>query len=180
MRKFPNTLRHWLAREDGSTSVEFVTIMPLAVAVFLASAESGIISLRKTFLDRALEYTVRELRLGKIADTSAASLKAIICSRMTLVDNCANNLRLEMNVVSTSVATSLVMPSTTSLCIDRSAAIVPPDALNFGVANDLVLVRACLVQDIVFPTSTAQVAVGDPTNDEYQLISTTVFVNEPS
>lgn len=178
MRRIAKNIRQWLGREDGSTTVEFVTIMPLAMAVFLASTESGIISLRKTYLDRAVEYTVRELRLGQIHNPTVAGLKSKICSRMTLVDNCEANLTLELNVVVTS-GTSVTLPTTTSQCVNRATETEPVLDYEPGVANDLVLVRACLVQDVVFPTSTAQVAVGDPTNDEYQLISTTVFVNEP-
>lgn len=182
-------LSHWLREERGNLTVDFAMIMPLAIAVFLASVEASVISLRKTYLDRALDMTVRELRLGKIANPTRQALKEKICSRMIMVDNCVAKLTLELNVQSTVNAigndVALNVPSLSNLCIDRNTAVEP--VLNFipGAANDLVLVRACLVQSIVFPTSAGQVTempvieVGDTVNQQYQLISTTAFVNEP-
>jgi Flp pilus assembly protein TadG len=169
----------WLAREDGSASIEFIAIMPLAVAILFASVEAGIITLRKTYLDRALEMTVRELRLGIIPNPSTAELRTRICNRMAMVENCASNLTLELHVRSASTASPMTVPSLTDLCINRTTSVEP--VLNFqpGVANDLVLVRACLLQEIVFPTSESQLSVANTENSKYQLISTTAFVNEP-
>ncbi len=167
----------WLQCQRGAASIEFITVMPLAVAVFFASAESGILSLRQTFLDRALELTIREVRLGMITNTSSANLKSLICARMAMVDNCAENLALEMNVRSS--FNFLSIPNTTTSCIDRATNTEPVLTYEPGAENELVLVRACLVQDIVFPTSVAQVSVFGTTNQEFHLISTTVFVKEP-
>lgn len=175
--RFRPVFQTWIKRQDGAVSMEFITVMPLAVAVFFASAESGILSLRKTFLDRALETTIRELRLGLISDTSPANLKSLICSRMAMVDNCLGNLTLEMNV-RTSFA-NLTVPATTNNCVNRATNIEPVLTYQPGAANELVLVRACLVQDIVFPTSVAQVLVFGTENQEFKLISTTMFVKEP-
>ncbi len=193
MKTFLTNLRArsalWLAEERGNLTVEFVMIMPIAVAVFLASVEASVVTLRKTYLDRALDMTMRELRLGKIPSPTRQILKQKICDRMIMVDDCEENLTLELNVHNTASAVGndipLNVPSLSSLCIDRNSAVEP--VVNFvpGAANDMVLVRACLLQSIVFPTTAGQlttsstITVGDTVNEKYQLISTTAFVNEP-
>jgi Flp pilus assembly protein TadG len=174
-------LRHFCARSHGAASVEFVILMPLVMTVFLASFESGITMIRKTLLDHSVESTMRELRLGQISSPTVAILKTKICDRMLMVNNCAGNLTLELNVRST--ATNIVLPSITNRCINSATRVEPVLLFQPGAANDLVLVRACLVQDIIFPISVAAMRTvnntGASTNYEYQLISTTAFVNEP-
>lgn len=166
--------RQWLARENGTASVEFVLVMPLAVAVFFAAAESSIVSLRKTFLDSAIEQTVRELRLGTIKSPTWAELQTKICARMRMVDDCENNLLLQFNIVSIS-GTTLTLPNTSGICTNSP----PPEPPNVGAANQLVLVKACLLQTIVFPTTNATLPVVTAINGKVHLVSTTVFVNEP-
>jgi len=174
-------LRHILQREDGAVSVEFAILMPLVMTVFLATFENGITMMRKTILDFALETTVRELRLGMIGSPTPALLKSRICERVVMINDCAQNLTIELNVRNT--ATGFIMPSTTGRCINSATRVEPVLLFQPGAANDLVLVRVCLVQDIIFPITTAAMRVAnnasDSTNYEYQLISTTAFVNEP-
>jgi Flp pilus assembly protein TadG len=174
-------LWHFLARSTGAASVEFVILVPLVMTVFLASFESGITMIRKTLLDYSVESTMRELRLGKITEPTVEILKTKICDRMLMVNDCTGNLTLELNVRST--ASNILLPSITNKCINSATRVEPVLLFQAGAANDLVLVRACLVQDIIFPISVAAMRTvnntGTSTNYEYQLISTTAFVNEP-
>ncbi len=171
-------LKSWFAREDGLTSIEFVAMFPIAMIAFMAAGENAMLNLRQTYLDRALEMTVRELRLGQIASPTVAILRNKICSRMVSVDNCLTNLTLELNVRSTAAST-MTVPSLTASCINRATNVEPVLTFDAGVANDMVLVRACLVQDVVFPTSMGGVTVFDDIPDEFQIVSTTAYVNEP-
>lgn len=182
------SLKKWLSREDGTATIEFVTVIPMAMAILLAAGEASMVSLRQTALDRALDMTVRELRLGKIANPTFADLRTRICNRLSSLDDCAANLTLEMTVRSTSITGIVSVPSLTDLCINRATNIDPVLSLRPGAAdgdpvpggaNDLVLVRACLVQDYFFPTTANQIALEDNAGQEFQLISTTAFVNEP-
>jgi hypothetical protein len=173
------SLKHWLSRENGSASIEFITIMPLAVAILLASGEASMVSLRKTALDRALDMTVRELRLGQIANPTVAELRTRICNRLNVLEDCAANLTLELTVRSTSTTGIVTVPNLTNLCINRATNIEPVLLFQPGAANDLVLVRACLVQDYFFPTTANQISLENQAGDEFRLIATTAFVNEP-
>jgi Flp pilus assembly protein TadG len=174
-------IRAFTTRSEGASSVEFAVFVPIIMSVFLASFENGITMVRKTLLDRALETTVRELRLGQINAPTAAIMEQRICERMMLITNCEANLTVELNVRNASSGT-ITLPSIASRCVNRATQVEPVLLFQPGAANDLVLVRVCLVQDIIFPVSA--VAGKIPNADvngrtEYQLISTSAFVNEP-
>ncbi len=173
------SLKKWLSREDGTATIEFVTVIPMAMAILLAAGEASMVSLRQTALDRALEMTVRELRLGQILNPTVADLRNRICTRLGMEEDCAENLTLELTVRSTSTTGIVSVPNLTNLCINRATNIEPVLLFQPGAANDLVLVRACLVQDYFFPTTANQIALENNAGDEFQLISTTAFVNEP-
>lgn len=174
-------LATFTARSDGASSVEFVIFVPIVMSVFLATFENGITMVRKTLLDRALETTVRELRLGQINAPTAAIMEARICDRMMLITNCAANLTVELNVRNASAGT-ITLPTITARCVNRATQVEPVLLFQPGAANDLVLVRVCLVQDIIFPVSAAAGEIPNADANgrtEYQLISTSAFVNEP-
>lgn len=172
-------LRNWLSRENGSASIEFITIMPMAMAILLASGEASMVSLRKTALDRALDMTVRELRLGQIANPTVSELRTRICNRLNVLEDCAENLTLELTVRSTSITGIVSVPNLSNLCVNRATDVAPVLLFQPGAANDLVLVRACLVQDYFFPTTANQISLENQAGDEFLLIATTAFVNEP-
>jgi hypothetical protein len=146
--------------------------------IFFAAGESALVNIRKTNLDRALELTVRELRTGQIPNASLSELRSRICDRMGDLPRCTTDLTIELNVVSTTT-TNAPIPSLTATCVNRSTNIEPALNFNLGVANDMVLVRACYVIDYIFPTSVGSVTLTDTADDEHQLVSTTAFVNEP-
>ncbi len=177
-------LRTWchsaIVRENGNSTIEFTILMPLVMAIFLASFESSVTMMRKTMLDHALEATVRELRLGQIANPTLADLRTRICNRMAMVDNCTANLTVELNRRDTSLSTGITLPSLTAGCIDRATDAIEP-VLEFepGAANDLVLVRVCLTQDIIFASTEVALSESDPDSQVYHLISTSAYVNEP-
>jgi hypothetical protein len=65
-------------------------------------------------------------------------------------------------------------------CVDREEDIVPVTQLQIGQQNDVMLVRVCVVQDAMFPTT--GVGLGLPKDDQggYGLITTTAFSVEPN
>lgn len=165
-------------REDGVATIEFVAMFPMALMILFMAGESAVVNLRKTNLDRALEMTIREVRLGIVNNPTSSSLRSAICQRMGDPRNCSRDLTLELNVVDP-LKTNLVVPSLTATCVNRSAAINTTPNFNAGTANQLVLVRACYVIDVIFPTSVSSITVADSAGTEHRLISTTAFVNEP-
>lgn len=172
--------------EDGNMTVEFVIVLPMIFSIFMMSFESGLLMMRSVMLERAVDMTMRELRLGQIANPTTAELKARICDRTVIIANCASSVRIEMLPVNMAVWN---MPTTAPGCVDRTQTIQPPESYNPGGQNELMLTRVCVLQRAIFPTlglSDKFVGLGEGLTanqpggfGEYGLIVMSSFVNEP-
>lgn len=175
-------IRRWLRswrlgarREDGTATVEFVLTAPILIMVFLSAFESAIYMTRYVLLDRALDMTVRELRLGQIQTPALDKLKTSICTNTSLVPNCAANLQLEMHSVDTA---TWAFPTGPVACRDRSQPI-KPDTLKVGVENEVMLIRACLTSNAFFPTTGIAAKMTKDSQGGYYVTAMTGFANEP-
>ncbi len=176
IRRFKG-LRHALRREDGTAAMEFVLAVPLLITIFMASFESGLLMIRSIMLEQSVDMTMRELRLGHYTLPDAALLKVEICKRTVIFKDCEANIMIEMTRISTA---TWALPSTGVACIDRAEDIQPVTSLQIGQQNDIMLVRVCVVQDALFPTT--GIGLGLPKDGEggYGVIATSAFVTEPS
>ena len=170
-------LTHAFRREDGTAALEFVLAVPLLITIFMASFESGLLMIRSIMLEQSVDMTMRELRLGHYTLPDAALLKAEICKRTVIFKDCEANIMIEMTRISTA---TWALPSTGVACIDRAEDIQPVTSLQIGQQNDIMLVRVCVVQDALFPTT--GIGLGLPKDGEggYGVIATSAFVTEPS
>ena len=175
-RPFKRLLRAF-RREDGTAAMEFVLAVPLLMMIFMASFESGLLMIRSIMLEQSVDMTMRELRLGHYTLPDAALLKAEICKRTVIFKDCEANITIDMTRISTSTWS---LPTTGVACIDRSEDIQPVTSLQIGQQNDIMLVRVCVVQDALFPTT--GIGLGLPKDGEggYGVIATSAFVTEPS
>lgn len=164
-------------REDGTASVEFVLAIPVLMAVFMAAFESGLVMTRSIMLEQSLDMTMRELRLGRLANPDHDSLKSEICSRTVIFPNCEENITIELRRVST---TTWALPTEAVECVDRVEDVNPVTVLQIGQQNDLMLVRVCVTLDAMFPTT--GIGLGLPKDGEggYGLVAVSAFSNEPS
>ncbi len=161
--------------EQGTATVEFVLTAPAVIFTFIAALESGIFMVRYILLDRALDMTVRELRLGLIETPALADLKSSICDNTGLVSDCRNNLQIEMFSVNTA---TWVLPQRGANCRDRAEQI-NIDEPNLGVENEVMMIRACLTADALFPTTSIAARMNLDSQNGYYISSTSAFVNEP-
>ncbi len=163
-------------REDGTAAIEFAMTVPLLMMIFMASFESGSLMIRSIMLEQSVDMTMREVRLGHLPLATAATLKDEICSRSVILSNCEDNITIEMRRINT---TSWDLPTNNVACVDREDAFEPP-SFELGQQNDVMLVRVCVVQDAMFPTT--GVGLGLPKDDQggYGLITTTAFSVEPN
>ncbi|MCH8466247.1 MAG: pilus assembly protein [Roseinatronobacter sp.] len=168
--------RFWRST-DGSSTVEFVIIVPFLLSIFLLSVDAGIMQLRHVFLHRAVEQTVREVRLGQVSEEDRMS--SLICERAAMLPNCGSKIAVEMRPVDTSNFTGLERRSN---CIRDEDAITP--AVTFtpgagGMAQELMLVRVCVtVEPFIRWTGVALALPVNPTGN-FVLNVSSVFVNEP-
>lgn len=179
--KRSSRIKNWLARtlhsEDGTVAVEFVLAVPILMAIFTAAFESGLIMTRAVILEQALDETMRELRLGHYPIPSHHLLKAEICSRTTIFPDCANSIMIELQRVDTS---SWTLPSSAVACVDRAEDIQPVTVLQVGQQNDIMMVRVCLVQDLLFPSIGIGQRLPQDGQGGFGIIALSAFVNEPT
>lgn len=178
---FPRVAAAWKrfrASQSGSGAIELVIVLPVMLGVFISSMECGLYMTRQIMLERAVDITVRELRLGRIDNPNHTKLKQSICANTSIIPDCANSIRIELLRVST---TDWSFPSEGVPCVDRDQPIDISLEFNPGVENELMLVRVCLIQDAIFPGANFAQGIafeGDAAGG-YALVSTSAFVNEP-
>jgi hypothetical protein len=177
LRAAGRALRRGARPEDGSATLEFVIYFPLFFAVLASTIEAGIFMSRQVMLERAVDLSLRSLRLGTMENPSAATLRDAICEETVIVPDCRNVLLLELRRVSTATWDGLETPPS---CVNRDEDIQPVTQFTPGTDNDLMMVRACVVVDPIIPTSGLAMALPRDASGGFRLLASSVFVNEPS
>lgn len=165
-----------IAAEDGAVTTDFVLVFPAFMMVFLGSFEAGMLMTRSVMLERAVDMSVRDLRIGLYENPTHDQIKADICSRMVIMPDCMGALLLELRPVSTTTWNVFDGPAT---CVNRDEEVQPVTAWTGGSSNEMMLVRACAVFDPYFPTTSWGLQLPLDASGGYQLVAMSAFVNEP-
>ncbi|WP_170610316.1 TadE/TadG family type IV pilus assembly protein [Ruegeria arenilitoris] len=176
-------LRRFRRSEDGSSStIEFLFWFPVFIYVCYSGMDMGLMSFSHANLERALDETIREVRLNRLpageTEWTHDLLKDMVCDRVRHVSNCSTHLALEMKSIDPRVGNQL---NTQVFCVDTPETIRNPDQVDFdrGTSNELMIIRACLKVSPVWGfTMTGGLASQDP-DGQWELHATTVFVHEP-
>lgn len=173
------------ARETrGGASMEFVLIFPAIVFFVFAYVEIGSLTTRAVLLERGLDLAIRDVRLGVIPnnlddDATHELIKDRVCNGAFLLGDCRNALFLEM----TPVPLGSDLPNRPVRCVDRTGLVQPVVSINLGdrsqADQQLMLVRACIVIDPIFPGSGIGAGLA-AVDGGYALMAQTAFLNEPS
>jgi len=178
IRSFLGRLAPGFRREDGNATVEFVILFPLFIAIMLQAFEVGWITVRQSMLDRALDLTVRDLRLGHFTNPTNDTLRKAICANVgSLISNCTSNMLVELTPVDT---TNWTMPPAKATCVDRDAKIQPVTTVEQGAGDQLMIVRACAIINLMFPLVEVGPLLTVDSQGGTSIAATSVFVNEPS
>lgn len=145
-------LRCFLKREDGNATIEFVIMVPLIFTIFMTAVELGIYSMRQMWLDRGLDLAMREVRLNTSNIPSHDDMKLSICENSNFIPDCLNSVKIEMEAVNPRAFAAL---DGTLDCVDRSLPTASQQDPNYttGEEHDLMLVRACVKFDPIFPST---------------------------
>ncbi|WP_322892771.1 MULTISPECIES: TadE/TadG family type IV pilus assembly protein [unclassified Yoonia] len=176
MTRFTRFLRQFCRDESGTSTIEFVIIAPVFFMFLFMGVELGMVMTRQAMLDRAVDISIRALRLGNIQDPTLAKLRRSICASTSIIQDCEQNLLLELRRVST---TTWDFPTAPPACIDRTEEIAPVTQITGGGSHDLMILRACLIIDPIFPTSQLGLRLPLDASGGYQMFATSAFVNEP-
>lgn len=176
-------LRAFLRDDSGEATIEFLFVFPIIFLIFTASVESSVYMAKYVMFDRAVDLTVRQLRLGTLTDATSATLKRVICKSGTLysdINDCVNSMRIWMQPVNTG---TFQMAAPPSACVDKSQPIntdePPANEFAYGSDNDIMLMRICMKEKPMFPTTAVSVQMPRQSDGTVAMFVTTTFVNEP-
>jgi hypothetical protein len=176
-RAFKNFLHRFRRDERGTASLEFVLVAPFFLGIMIFSIELGFVTMRATFLERGLDMAVREVRLGTGTAPQHDDIKQIICDNTIIINDCASNLQLEMRPADIRNFTAL---DQTADCTDQAEPAKPVREFVPGQQNELMLLRACLKYNPLFPASVlGSQLINNDSSGQAALIATTAFVQEP-
>ncbi|QBF31207.1 TadE/TadG family type IV pilus assembly protein [Thalassococcus sp. S3] len=167
--------RRFMRREDGTATVEFSIVFLPMFMMLISAVELGFVQLHHVMLERALDMTVRDIRLGTGSAPQHDDIKNTICSRAGFIDDCSD-LRLEMVVLDPRAWTGI--PAVAD-CRDQSQPVAPVRSFVNGLDNELMFLRACAKFDPIFPMMGLGKDLIKDGAGRYALVSTSAFVQEP-
>lgn len=173
-----NWLRARLGGEEGAVTVDFVLMLPMVLTIFFASVEASMMQMRIGMMDRAMELTVRDLRIGSLGvGISHEKLRKVYCDYSMMIPNCERHLKLELSIIDRQNWEGF--PELVQ-CLDRLEEI-DPDSINIisTLPNDIVAIRACMVFEPFFPSSRYGLRMRRDESGGIQLATMSAFVNEP-
>lgn len=180
MRPFMKNLRLRVLRaahdEEGTATIPFLLFMPFYMMLVISSIEMGLMMVRDVMLERAVDLSVRGLRLGFWNPPTHDELKRAICNSAGIIPDCMNALLVELRPVDT---TTWVPLSSGPTCVDKSQAIQPVTTFTAGAENNMMLIRACAKFRPLFPAWGAGAMYLKDGYGTYALVASTAFVNEP-
>lgn len=176
IRALASRLRGHRKGEDGSAAVEFVLVFPVIITMILMTLEMGFITLRQTMLDRGLDMAVREVRLGTGTAPQHDAIKALVCENALFLRNCDTQLFLEMEPTDPRAFSSL---HELASCTDKPVESRPVREFNPGQQNQLMLMRACVLYDPLFPDALLPRMLTKDNSGRAAILSMTAFVQEP-
>lgn len=168
-------LRRLLANRSGAAALEFAIIAPVFFAIVFSTLEAGWMMTQTMMLDRAVDLTVRSLRIGNQGAVSHDAIRDRICNEAVIIGNCKKTLLVEL-IPLTNLS---VMPSDSSTCYNRGAAVQPVVQFSPGQRSQVVFIRACVIIDPITPFIGLGLALPKDSSGGYRMIAYTAFANEP-
>ena len=176
IKKLANACKSFGKDESGNGTIDFMMVLPAAMFFGATAFESGTFGLRNVMLERAVDVTVREVRIGAIAEPTHAQLKEMICDAAAIIPECMDNVKLEMIRKDPRAWSPLDEGRD---CVDRNSTAEPVINWTAGGNNDLMVLRACAILDPVLPTSTLGIAMAENSDGSHAIVTTSSFVVEP-
>lgn len=166
--------------ESGAATVEFVIIAPLYFALMLSTFEAGWLMTKSMMLERGMDLTMRDLRLGVYPNPSHQDMKKIICKNAAILKNCEQSMLLELVAINSAAD----VPASTK-CVERKASgdVVPSVTFNTargGREVETMFVRACVLIDPMIPGMGLALHLPKDEKGGIAMVSYGAFVNEPS
>lgn len=176
-RRTLRKIRVFRRGEDGHATIEFAITFPAVLFLLLGGVELGLISLQHAMLERAMDLTVRDIRLSTGAAPQHDEIKDLLCERTGFINACSENMLLEMVQVDPRDWGGVPAEPT---CTDKSEEVLPKTEFkNDAKENELMVLRACAKIDPVFPTTHLGANLVKDGAGQFALVASSAFVQEP-
>ncbi|WP_342669449.1 TadE/TadG family type IV pilus assembly protein [Aestuariivita boseongensis] len=177
MRFLTKPFRGFFRKEDGNATIEFAILFVPMFSTLMWAVELGMIHINHSMLERAVDSTVRDLRLGTGTAPQHAQIRDMICDRAMFIDDCSTTVRLEMIRID---PFNWQNPPTDIDCIDATQPIEPVRSFVNGASNELMFLRVCAKYDPILPHIGLSQSLDLDGNLMFPLVATAAFVQEPS
>ncbi|MCB2139329.1 MAG: pilus assembly protein, partial [Rhodobacteraceae bacterium] len=91
--------RRFARAEQGAVTIPFVLFVPVFMLFILCSMELGFVMMRHVMLERALDLTVRDLRLGRVANPTHDAILTRLCGYSAFIGDCEHTVLLELRPI---------------------------------------------------------------------------------
>ena len=163
--------------EDGTSTIEFVIIVPVFLLIFVSMFELGMAMTRLTMLEHSLDVTMRDIRIETGREWSHDEIRDDICLNAGFLKECFGRLQVEMIRIDRD---DWILPDPTATCRDTSDhAPDPVTNVTNGEASDIMFIRACFAVEPLFPTFGLGAVVEVDTNQNMHLVASSAFAQEP-
>ncbi len=174
--RIPQQLRRFLKQEEGSATVEFAIIAPLLMIILFSTVELGLITVKQSMLERALDITTRDIRLGTGEAPQHDEIRNRVCERTVFVNDCESKMRLEMIQFDPFLWSGI---DPTPDCTTSIEDVQPVRNFVNGQSNELMYLRACMKIDPIFPHWGLGGSLSKDSNGRFSLQAVSAFVQEP-
>jgi Flp pilus assembly pilin Flp len=161
--------------QTGAAAIEFALVAPMLLALVFSTLEAGWTMVQTIMLDRALDITVRELRIGQIVNPTQSNVRARICSNAVVLFDCDKTLALEFIPITSEAS----YPTDADRCVDRNSKVAPVLRFDAGGRSQTVFVRACFVVEPFTPGLGLGMALPKDSTGAFRIIAKSAFANEP-
>lgn len=158
----------------GAASVEFVMIAPLYFAFVFSMFEAGWLMTKSMMLERGLDLTIRDLRVGSDSWVENTDFKDVICGHAKIIRDCKASMSLQR----VPVKTASDIPDKVQ-CVDRTAPIKPSKSVPIDEPDSFMYVSACVFVKPLFPFLGLGLHLPKDEHGGMALIAYAAFVTEP-
>lgn len=167
-------IRKFCFNRSGATTVEFAIAFPFFMWIMFMFAEIGVLSLRTGLLKRGVSMAAYEARVGTTDVMNIDEFRNRVCEHIFALSDCATSLNIEMTVIEDGDFAEFK-------CINReNNDWTPATTFSPGVRNRIMLIRACILVQPVFPGAGIGADLSRGLNGEYAIVATTAIVTEPT
>lgn len=175
--------RRLMGREDGNATVEFVIIFPVFFLFFMVIFELGLLMTRYMMFDRALDISVREMRLSENREFTKDQVRTLLCAQTVILNNhCEEDLTIELVRLTDVSGNSWTFPAEDAQCRDYGEDVIPVTQFDSPTkSNEVVFVRACMSMKPFFEAAgLGAFLTRNTTPDRLNMIAVSAFAVEPN